>query len=386
MSIELDIPGLDVYARRRRRCDGLDGKDGTSTMSAEFFWQIPTIGDGRYGAARVRLRGERSSVGHPYSEGVSDPRGRAFNYFDYLHQVARAADLAGFDGIRIPEDPRGDEPWIVAGYVAQASRRLKLLTEFEASRGSAVYAAKNAVTFQRYTGERFAWQIRVGASERERATQGDHVPQLDLLARIEEFVTVARGVIEKHPYDFEGRFFEVAAGGFQGPLANHKVPPVYLSGGDDASLELSARSADVHVFEATRVADLSARVERLRSFERAGGRRVGVGIRIDVIARESEKEAIFDARRFWDQSGGKWGEGAPVVSTNLWSGLSTSSTGASATLVGSYAQVARALDEYGEAGVESFLLSAVPHFEEAYRLGEHVLPVVASRAQHRRVA
>lgn len=355
-------------------------------MSAEFIWQIPTSGDGRYGAASLRLRGERSSVGHPYSEGVSDPRGRAFNHFDYLHQVARAADLAGFDGIRIPEDPRGDEPWIVAGYLAQASRRLKLLTEFEASRGSAVYAAKNAVTFQRYTGERFAWQIRVGGSERERATEGDHVPQEDLLARIEEFVTVARGVIEKHPFDFKGRFFEVAAGGFQGPLANHKAPPVYLSGGDDASLELSARAADVHVFEGAPVADLAAQIGRLRSFVRAGGRSVGVGIRINVVARESEKEAIFDARRSWEQSGGKRGGGDPVLSKNLWSGLSTSIADAGTTLVGSYTQVARALDEYGESGVESFLLSAVPHFEEAYRFGEHVLPVVASRAERRRVA
>ena len=117
-----------------------------NNMSIEFIWQLPTSGDGRHGDAEKRRRGERSSAEHPYSPGVTDPRGHSFNYFDHLHQVARAADLAGFDGLRIPEDPSGDEPWIVAGYVARGTRHLKLLTEFEASRGSSVYAAKNAVS------------------------------------------------------------------------------------------------------------------------------------------------------------------------------------------------------------------------------------------------
>jgi alkanesulfonate monooxygenase len=63
----------------------------------------------------------------------------------------------------------------------------------------------------------------------------------------------------------------------------------------------------------------------------------------------------------------------------LWGGLSTDNTGAAATLVGSYEQVAEALLAYAAVGVDSFLLSAVPHFEEAYRIGEHVLPLVRSQ-------
>jgi alkanesulfonate monooxygenase len=355
-------------------------------MSTEFIWQLPTSGDGRYGNAKKQRRGERASSAHPYSEGVTDPRGRAFNYFDYLHQVARAADLAGFDGIRIPEDPLGDEPWIVAGYVAQASRRLKLLTEFEASRGSSVYAAKNAVTFQRYTQERFAWQISVGPSAAQRAALGDSVEDADLLARIEEFVTVARGVIGSSPFSFKGRFFEVANGGFQGPLANHKAPEVYLSGESEEALRLSARFADIHVFDAAPAEDLARRVGTLRSFAAQAGRTIGVGLRVDVVARESEKEAVFDARRFAEQSSSQWAGRDVPVGKNLWEGLSKDSAGAAATLVGSYQQVAQALLEYAAAGTQSFLLSAVPHFEESYRLGEFVLPLIRSQDTHRRVA
>jgi len=348
-------------------------------MSIEFIWQLPTSGDGRYGNAESQRRGERLSSAHPYSPGVTDPRGQSFNYFDHLHQVARAADLAGFDGLRIPEDPSGDEPWIVAGYVARGTRHLKLLTEFEASRGSSVYAAKNAVSYQRFTGGRFAWQIKAGAGEKQRRAQGDFVADGDRHARIEEFLLVARGVLTQSPYSFKGRFFEVQNGGFQGALGNQKVPPVYLSGNSPEDYRLSAKVAEVHVFDAVSAAAIEKEVGLLRDFAKKEGRQLSFGLRLDVLARETEEEALFDAERYWQQPGGRQAGGAPTVDQRLWAGLTKDNTGAAATLVGSYEQVVQALIAYFAAGIDSFLLSAVPHFEEAYRLGEHVLPFVRSQ-------
>ena len=351
-------------------------------MTTEFLWQLPTSGDGRYGNSKKERRGERSSSRHPYSDGVTDPRGLNFNYFDYLHQVARAAELAGFEGIRIPEDINGDEPWIVAGYVARGSRHLKLLTEFDASRGSSVYAAKNTVSYQRFTDGRFAWQISAGGNEQHRRSLGDFVADDEIIPRIEEFVTVARGVLTQSPYTFKGKYFEVLNGGFQGALANHKVPPVYLSGNSKEALALSAKTADVHIFDAADVADIYQKIDQLSSAAKQHGRKLGFGLRIDIIARETEQEAIFDARRFWEQSDKKSGSYESLVNNNLWTGLSTDITGAHATLVGSYEQVTQALVDYAAAGITSFLLSSAPHFEEAYRLGEYVLPAVRAQIGH----
>jgi len=353
-------------------------------MTAEFLWQLPTSGDGRYGDSKKQRRGERGSSRHPYSEGVTDPRGLNFNYFDYLHQVARAAELAGFEGIRIPEDINGDEPWIVAGYVARGSRHLKLLTEFDVSRGSSVYAAKNTVSYQRFTDGRFAWQISAGGGEQHRHSLGDFVADDEIIPRIEEFITVARGVLTQSPYSFKGKYFEVLNGGFQGALANHKVPPVYLSGNSQEALALSAKTADVHIFDAASVDDIRRQANDLSLLAKQYGRQLnlGLGLRIDIVARETEQEAIFDARRFWEQSLKKNDNHEPVVNNQLWSGLSTDLTGANATLVGSYEQVTEALVDYAAAGITSFLLSSVPHFEEAYRLGEYVLPAVRAQIGH----
>jgi alkanesulfonate monooxygenase len=52
---------------------------------------------------------------------------------------------------------------------------------------------------------------------------------------------------------------------------------------------------------------------------------------------------------------------------------------AAAALVGSYDYVAQRLDTYLQIGVERLILRGYPHLEEAYRLGEHVLPKLSVR-------
>lgn len=339
-------------------------------MTTEFIWQLPTSGDGRYANAHKTRRGEREAPGHiPFTEGVSDPRGDRFNYFDYLHQVARAADITGFDGVLVPHDQDGDESWIVAGYLARGTRHVRLIAGFDAAWGSAVYAAKNAVSFQRATNGRFAWQIVQGADEATRRRHADNLPELDVLARIDEFVTVARGVQTQAPYDFKGRFFEVQGGGFRGPLGGNPLPPVYLDGASSESFALSARQADVHVLNAAPLDQLKPSIARLLELAAAQGRSLSIGLRVDLLAREDAAEARHDAERHLAQTG----EDRAGYEHR--------------TLVGSYAEIEQRLFDYAQAGITSFVLGATPHLEEAWRVGEHLLPRLRARlAQDRQAA
>ncbi|WP_334106865.1 LLM class flavin-dependent oxidoreductase [Methylobacillus sp.] len=344
-------------------------------MTVKFFWQAQTSGDGRYADAEKRIRGERADSRPYFLPGVTDPRGQRFNYFDHLHQIAKAVELAKFDGIKVRNDPEGDESWIVAGYLSRATRYLTVLAEFDASRGSAVYAAKNAVSYQRFTEGRFAWQIGVESDEAKRRQQGDFAAQADLYPRVEEFVTVARNVITTTGYDFDGRFFQVLQGGFQGPLSGQKVPPIYLSGETDEAYALSAKLADVHVLEAQPLDEVAKKISLLRNLASKQGRTLQIGLRVDVLARETEEEAVFDAKRYAEQSGQQADDSNTA---GLWQGLTTASTGASAALVGSFEQVTEQLAALAEAGVEQFILGAVPSLEEAYCIGENVLPPLRS--------
>jgi alkanesulfonate monooxygenase len=46
--------------------------------------------------------------------------------------------------------------------------------------------------------------------------------------------------------------------------------------------------------------------------------------------------------------------------------------------VGSHEQVAERIGEYAALGVEEFVLSGYPHLEEAWRVGEEVLPLLSA--------
>lgn len=337
----------------------------------EVIWQLPNNRDSRYSDATLRKRGERLAAdAAPFSQGVSDPRGTRFNYIDYLLQIARAAEFTRFDGIRISNDPQGDEPWILAGVLGAATKRLKLLTEFDANRGSAVYAAKNAVSFQRYSGNRFAWNISSLSEAKVRLAQADQAIDADLLPRIDEFLHVAQGVINQPSgFDFKGQFFEVLNGGLAGPLSGHPAPEVYLSGNTAEAYQLSAKRADVHLFDAQSASALAPLIEELAVISQNAKRHVKAGLRIDLIARDSREEAEFDAKRLAEQT--HWQGSQEGL---LWTALGH--TDAKATLVGSFAEVASALSQYAQIGIQSLVLGAAPHLEEAYRVGEQLLPLL----------
>jgi alkanesulfonate monooxygenase len=67
------------------------------------------------------------------------------------------------------------------------------------------------------------------------------------------------------------------------------------------------------------------------------------------------------------------------VYPNLWAGIGLVRGGAGTALVGSHEEVADRIAEYHDLGIDEFILSGYPHLEEAYRVGEGVLPVLRRR-------
>jgi alkanesulfonate monooxygenase len=64
------------------------------------------------------------------------------------------------------------------------------------------------------------------------------------------------------------------------------------------------------------------------------------------------------------------------IGPNLWAGVGLVRGGAGTAFVGSPVNVARALQEYREIGIETFILSGYPHLEEAYRTAELLFPAL----------
>lgn len=288
-------------------------------MTIKFYWRLDPAAEPQ--------RGEPSA--RPTAGFLPrDVRTAALTRYDYYAQVARATAITGFDGLFVAYRPESDDSQIVAAAVARTAPRLLLVPEFPSTVGSAVYAAKEAVSFQRATRNRLGWAIAPGADS-------------DDSARTAEFLHVARGVHGQKPFDHQGRFFEVKGGGFSDPLARAAFPPVFLQGADEEALQLSANAADIHLFDEAPIDELRGRIETLERLALAAGREVAVGLIVTITARETGEEA----------AGG-------------------------AGIAGSYDGVAEQIATLNAAGITHFVLSASPSLEEAYRIGQFVLPRV----------
>ena len=62
------------------------------------------------------------------------------------------------------------------------------------------------------------------------------------------------------------------------------------------------------------------------------------------------------------------------IHPNVWTGFGYIGIPPGCALVGSYENVVARIREYHALGIDLFFLAGYPHLEEAYRLGEHILP------------
>jgi alkanesulfonate monooxygenase len=297
-----------------------------------------------------------------FHRSVRDERPGRFTYADYAVQVARAADLAGFHGLLLPSDPAGEEPWILGSALARETRHLRIVPEFSPESASAVYSAKLAFTFQRFFNERLGWLLQVND------VPGD-APE-DRFLRAEELLIVAEGVWGETPFDFTGRFFSVAGGAlFALHPTQHvraglrRFPTVYARGEDDRSLAFSARHADVHLFDELEPRTLAGLVGRHRRLAADAGRVVRYGVRVPIVARDDAAEARAERDRL------------------IEAGYTYR-----AALTGSYTDVAKRLLDFGHIGIGTFVFDSAPRLEEAYRLGEYLLPLLESSTLERAVS
>jgi alkanesulfonate monooxygenase len=364
-------------------------------MTTEVLFRVPVDGDGRTLQAEQWHRGDYSPQrSRPHRYARTGLQRDGYNYHDYLSQVARGAELAGFDGLWIPQTEAGEEPLVVAGALARVTRRIRLVASLRAPLISAVYAAKIAVSFQRLSGGRLAWHWAVEDEGASPAWHGRAWSITEQIARTGELLDVARGFWSEPSFTYEGRYYDVEKGGFAAALQGESFPRVFLSDGPPEAIALGARHADTYVLPLGRVDAVRARIDEVRARASERGRTVQFALEASIIARHTRDDAWAELQRRWREAHQKpvavSGDAAQTgtqrsfedlrLGENLWGGFALNQAGPSVGLVGGYRDLAAVFATYAEAGVSTYVLSAHPHLEEAYGLGEHLLPLLGGRA------
>jgi alkanesulfonate monooxygenase len=354
-------------------------------MAIKPYWFIPSHGDGRALSRRA---------------GSAAPQ-RAAD-MTYLGQVAAAADQVGFSGALLPMGMFCEDPWLVAAALAERTARLRLMVALRPSLISPMLAAQMAATAQRMSGGRLELNIVTGGDPDEQARYGDWLRHDERYEQADEFLTILLGALTGRPTDLSGRYFRVKGAVIRRPPDT--LPPVFVGGSSARAQQTAARFGDTYLAWGETPGQLAELFAGARKQAAETGRALTFGSRFHVISRDTAREAWAVARELVadldpamiDQAHARWrrsesvgqqrmsqlrgGQDDPLeVYPNIWVGYGLLRPGPAAALVGSHEEVADRIEELAGSGVEYLILSGQPHVEEAYCVGEGVLPLLRSR-------
>jgi alkanesulfonate monooxygenase len=347
-----------------------------------FHWFLPTSGDSRNVVPGAGGHGRAASL-------------------DYLIQIGRAAEQVGFDAVLTPTGTWCEDAWLVTTAVAQHTSRLRFLVAFRPGITNPTLAAQQAATFQRLTNGRLLINIVTGGDADEQRRFGDLLSHDERYVRTDEFLSVLRGAWGVQPYDFAGRYYQVEGATVVEPP--DPIPEIFFGGASTPAQDVAARHVDAYLLWGEPPDMAKDRIDVVRDKAAAQGRTVRFGIRLHVITRDTERQAWDEADRLLSTMDDGWVDAVQrhfsktesvgqrrmtalhggsrdnlLVSPNLWAGIGLIRPGAGTALVGSHEQVAERISEYHEIGFDEFILSGHPHLEEAYAVGEGVLPLLGA--------
>ncbi|MFJ4259323.1 LLM class flavin-dependent oxidoreductase [Pseudomonas monteilii] len=374
-------------------------------MSIEFFTRLPLHGETQFLPGDPRNRGDWHAGGASTGAVSGFAVGDHFTYIDYLGQIARAAEINGFGGALMVNAPTGEEPWTVCSLLARETRTLKFVTAFQPFHYTPWVAVQQAATYQRATGNRLVWNIINGGSDAIQRQVGDFEGHDERYARATEFMDVVRGYWHNEQFHYEGTYYRAEGGGLRGPLKKAELPLICTAGSSVAAREFAAKHADFYLMRAEHPDEIAALIADIRARALKWGRTdIRFGLSIDVIARDTEAAALAEAKRFFDEGVAKGTVKARAahaglrtarklsyehgyndkdeqqafddffIHPNVWTGFGYIGIPPGCALVGSYANVVARIHEYHGIGIDLFFLAGYPHLEEAYRIGEHILP------------
>lgn len=361
-------------------------------MSAlTFHWFLPTSGDSRH-----IVGGGHGST--PGTAGGDRPA-----TVEYLGQIARTAEQLGFVGALTPTGAWCEDAWLTTAMLTQVTERLKFLVAFRPGQISPTLSAQMAATYQRQSHGRLLLNVVTGGESAEQRAYGDFLDKDQRYARTGEFLDIVRRLWAGQRVDHHGPHLRV-----DGARLNRlpePVPPIYFGGSSPAAGQVAARAADVYLTWGEPPQQVKQKIDWIRSLATAQGRQVRFGIRLHTISRDTSAQAWAEAERLLagmdpariqavqqglatSESEGqrrmrqlhRSGDTSNLeIYPNLWAGVGLVRGGAGTALVGSHEEVADRIEEYHRLGIEEFILSGVPHLEEAYWFGEGVLPLLHHR-------
>lgn len=179
------------------------------TKPIDFFWFIPTSGDGAYLGSTELNRAPDNA---------------------YLREIAVAVDRLGYSGVLLPTGVGCEESFVTAASLAPFTRRLKFLVAIRPGVASPAYYARLSSTLDRVSNGRLLLNIVVGGNPAELAGDGVFLPHDQRYAHAEEFFTVFEALLAKGEATLDGDHIKAIGATLGYPTVQSPRPPLFFGG------------------------------------------------------------------------------------------------------------------------------------------------------------
>src|SRR6476620_4673090 len=159
--------------------------------NANILWFLPTHGDGRYLG---------TSIG-----------GREVN-FNYLRQVAQAADGLGYYGVLLPTGRSCEDSWVVASALVPFTRQLRFLVAVRPGLQSPAVAARMTATLDRISEGRLLINVVTGGDPVENKGDGIFLAHDERYQVTREVLDVYRALLRGETVNTSGKHISIEDG------------------------------------------------------------------------------------------------------------------------------------------------------------------------------
>jgi alkanesulfonate monooxygenase len=325
--------------------------------------------------------------------GTVDPKRRS--NFANCSRIIQTADRLGFQNILLPTSyVVGQEVLPFAAAMAPKVKNISMLAAIRTGEIHPPMLARHLTTLDHILKGRLTVNI---INSDLPGLKEDHELRYQ---RCNEVIEILKQAWTQDYIDFQGDIykFKMPTDPVK-PYQQNGGPLLYFGGISPGSKDVCAQYCDVFLMWPEPEDSIYATMQDLSSRAAQYGRKIDFGMRVHVIVRETEAEAMaytkklmsrFDAevaeklknRTQDSKSAGvlrqdefrKQADSDDFVEPMLWTGIGRARSGCGGAIVGTPDQVLAKLNRYMDMGVRSFILSGYPLLEECKLFGKYVLP------------
>jgi alkanesulfonate monooxygenase len=282
----------------------------------------------------------------------------------YLKMV----EQAGLEQIAIESPGETPDNYALAAFALLRTSRLRILIAHRTGLVPPTVAAQQLAMLDQLGRGRLAMRV-VPGSQPDRSTDWETLNYEASLKRSDEYLVLLKRLwLNEKPFDYEGRFYSLRDGQTSTKPFGRNQVPMHLGGFPGAAVSVAAKHADVFMLPPGTVAEVRWMIARIRAEALPFGRadRIRFSLPIMPVVGDTHEEAWLKA------AGRSAGAG--------WKAR------AATRLVGTAAQIAVALMEYRDLGIDEFVVHELDAPEDVALFGQTVAPLLRRSIARRSAA